>query len=404
MQRKALTQKFAREAPAPSSGRVYYADTKTPHLALCVTAAGSRTYYRTGRVQGKPQRIRLGTVRELTVEAARAACAELTGKIAGGNNPHLEKRRAQRTLGELWTWYLEHHSKPHKDTWQQDERRWKRVYQHWSNRSLLEITTADVQRIVTEVGSKEGPYAGNKARELLRHMFATAIRIGWAQANPVTAVSRFKTASRERYLEPSEVARFFYHLEQCRQPSKDFLKLCLFTGARRGNVGAMRWEDVDLENGVWSIPGADVKTDKPLVVVLPGPAISVLEIRRAMHRSDSPFVFPSRSSTGHYRWPKTAWQTLCNNAGIEDLRIHDLRRTLGSWQANMNVPLNIIGKSLGHSSLASTQIYARLQLEPVRASVEAAVAAFLETAEKNLKNASVPQRDRKGSATSRKAT
>lgn len=402
VQRTALTQKFVREIAPPSKGRLYIADSKVPHLSLCITSAGTRTYYRTGRIAGKPKRIRLGTIDELTVDAARKACAELTGKVAGGNDPTAE-RRQRRTLGDLWRWYFEHHSRPHKDTWQQDERRWNRVYAGWANRYLTDIRTEDVQKVVTEVGSKRGPYAGNKARELLRHMFSIAVSIGWAPSNPATAVKRFKTVERERYLQPSEVGRFFAHLEQCRQPSKDFFKLCLFTGARRGNVGAMQWGHVDLDGGLWSIPGDDMKENSAVVIVLPSPAVMVLRTRLNVRKGDSPFVFPSNSKLGHYRWPKTAWQSLLAAADIEDLRIHDLRRTLGSWQANMNVPLNIIGQSLSHKSLASTQIYARLQVDPVRASVEAAVAAVLETAEKNLKIAPGPQSLRKASAPSRKA-
>lgn len=384
MQRESFTERKVRQYAAPGKGRTYYHDAKTPHLALCVTAAGARTYYRVGRIGGKPQRMRLGTVEELTVDAARRACAEITGRVAAGHDPHTQRRQDSRTLGDLWAWYFVNHSKPHKDTWLQDERRWQRVWSQWSSRRLTSIRTEDVQAVVTSTGMANGPYAGNKARELLRHMFGVAVTLGWVDRNPVTAVKRFRVHERERYLLPEEVGRFFLALEESPLHFRDYMLLCLFTGARRGSVAAMRKDQLDLQTGVWSIPGRAVKNDTPTVVVLAEAAVEILR-RRVLTTGDSPFIFPSRSSRGHYRWPKSAWATLVRKAKLEDVRIHDLRRTLGSWQANAMTPLNIIGKSLGHKSLASTQIYARLQLDPVRAAVEAATAALLAAAEDGRK-------------------
>jgi len=78
--------------------------------------------------------------------------------------------------------------------------------------------------------------------------------------------------------------------------------------------------------------------------------------------------------------PKKAWATIRKRAGLEGVRIHDLRRTLGSWQAIMGSSLQIIGRSLGHKSLQSTEVYARMDLDPVRASVNGAAAAMLQAA------------------------
>src|SRR5690606_7307606 len=98
---------------------------ETPNLAVCVTSNGSRTYYRCGRVHGQASRIRLGTTKEWSVHKARKAVVKINGEIADGKDP-LKLRRALReemTLGELHDWYMEHHSKPRKRTWQTDERR-----------------------------------------------------------------------------------------------------------------------------------------------------------------------------------------------------------------------------------------------------------------------------------------
>lgn len=108
--------------------------------------------------------------------------------------------------------------------------------------------------------------------------------------------------------------------------------------------------------------------------------MDILKSRQASE-NPSPFVFPSSTSaSGHLEEPKRGWQRIIERANIKDLRIHDLRRSLGSWQASTGASLSIIGKSLGHKNVATTAIYARLNLDPVRESVETATAAMLEAA------------------------
>ena len=113
-----------------------------------------------------------------------------------------------------------------------------------------------------------------------------------------------------------------------------------------------------------------------MTVALSPKAIEILE-RRKDASNGGEWVFPGLGSTGHLVEPKAAWQRICKRAGIEDLRIHDLRRTLGSWQAATGASLPVIGKSLGHKSLGATQVYARLNIDPVRIAVNRAVDAMM---------------------------
>ena len=87
--------------------------------------------------------------------------------------------------------------------------------------------------------------------------------------------------------------------------------------------------------------------------------------------------FPVRAGPGHLAEPKKGWQRILARAAIADLRIHDLRRTLGSWQAKQGASLAIIGKSLSHKNQNTTAIYARLDLDPVRDSVNTATTAMM---------------------------
>lgn len=132
-----------------------------------------------------------------------------------------------------------------------------------------------------------------------------------------------------------------------------------------------------MEWGTWTIPGEQHKNGDPVTLPLHPTAKQVLE-GRLDAANGSLWVFPTEASrTGHLQEPRKAWTAILKQAGLEDLRIHDLRRTFGSYQAVANVSLHTIGKSLGHRGSGATQIYARLNLEPVRAAVHAGVEAML---------------------------
>jgi integrase len=162
----------------------------------------------------------------------------------------------------------------------------------------------------------------------------------------------------------------------------DFVNLSLWTGARKADVLAMAWENVlPLENNCWKIP--DPKGD-PYDVALTVEAVAILKRRLAKRKNDNRWIFPSFGATGHIVDLKGRWRELLKRAKIENLRQHDLRRTLGSWQAGQGTSLLIIGKSLGHKSLAATQIYSQVDIDPVRQSVNAATTAMIVASKKKL--------------------
>lgn len=90
----------------------------------------------------------------------------------------------------------------------------------------------------------------------------------------------------------------------------------------------------------------------------------------------SVFVFPGTGKKGHLVEPKKGWKRILERANIEDLRVHDLRRSLGSWQASTGANLSVIGKTLNHKNVSTTAIYARLNLDPVRKAMDKAVNAM----------------------------
>ncbi len=150
---------------------------------------------------------------------------------------------------------------------------------------------------------------------------------------------------------------------------RDYFEISLYTGARKSNVLAMRWEDVDLDLAIWRIP--ITKNKDSHLVPLTGPAVAILRRRAETKKTD--WVFPGWKKESHLVEPKRVWYKLLDDAGIEDLRMHDLRRTLASYMAITNHSLPIIAKALGHKSAQATQIYSRLTQDPVRNAMDLAI-------------------------------
>lgn len=363
----------------PGRQTVYdtYHDDKEAGLVLLVTSGGSKTFYLSKKINGRPERIKLGRFPDLSVENARKAAAKQKGHIADGKNPNDEKKRLRDdlSLGDLFRDYMERYSKKHKKSWQYDQREINKFLSHWFRRKLSDITKQEIQRLHEKIRDKNGLYQANRLLERLRAMYNKAIEWGWQGQNPATGIKKFKEKSRDRFVQTDELPRLFAAIE--RDPNdviRDYVMLSLLTGARKGNVLAMRWDQINFDRAEWRIP--ETKNGEPVIVPLVSQAIGILERRRRATNSEW-VLHSAESKSGHLADPKRAWQRIMQEAGITDLRIHDIRRTLGSYQAITGASLQIIGKSLGHKSQQATAIYARLNLDPVRQSVEKATQAMM---------------------------
>ena len=361
----------------PVKSRVYYRDSKTPSLTLCVTPAGSKTFYVYRKIHGRPERIRLGTFKEMTVEQARTAARALVGHIAKGGDPVAERERARAmaTLAGLFERWGELHASIHRRTWGEDQRVFRKYLTPFHGRRLNRIAPVEVAGWHGDVGEQHGPIQANRALTLLSTLYNFSPKLGYDGPNPCRGIRRFREQSRDRFLQPAEIKRFFAAVVDQPQPWQDFFVLLLFTGARRSSLLAMAWRDIDLDGQTWRIPRP--KNSTPTTIPLTPPAMRILE-NRSPSRGDSPWVFPGR--VGHIKDGRHVWVRLLAEAGIEDLHVHDLRRSLASWQAALGSSLAVIGASLGHLDLRSTQVYSRLQLGTVRESMDKATDAMLEAA------------------------
>lgn len=194
------------------------------------------------------------------------------------------------------------------------------------------------------------------------------------RGNPAQGIKMFKEKSRDRFLQQDELRRFFKALDE--EPNtmfKNYILLSLFIGQRRSNMLSMRWSNIDLQLGFAVF--LDTKNGDQRIPLVNQAKQILASIPR---QASSDFVFPSDTSkSGHVEDFHRPWYALLNRAGIENLRIHDIRRTFGSYQAIGGSSALIIGKALGDKILAATQVYSRLTVNPVLNSMQKAVDSML---------------------------
>lgn len=372
--------------PAPAQGeRATYHDKKSNGLQLRVTSNGIKTFSFYRRIKGgSPERVTIGRYPDVTIENARREAARLSGLAAQGINPNDDVRalKSETTLQELFDDFIKHR-RNRRGAYLSDKT--KRSYRYdfglylskWSKRKLSQFKDTDFGKLHTVIG-KEHPTTANRVIALTSSLFSYALeRKLYKGINPAMGIKKFPENTRDRFMQSDEMPSFFQTLASVPGGNmRDYFLLSLLTGARKSNVMGMRWQDIHLDRAEWRIP--KTKNGESQTVALTPEAIEILQSRQGKH---SLWVFPSqRSASGHLEEPKKAWAKLLKQAGLENLRIHDLRRTLGSWQARTGASLAIVGKSLNHKSPSTTAIYARLDLDPVRQSIDRATAAILAAA------------------------
>jgi integrase len=394
-----FTKRTLAALPIPSDDdRLIVFDSNTPGLGFCVFASGIRSFFHRRFVRGVAQRTTLGRFEDLSIDQARGEASKLNARIAAwklsgyeGESP-FEKRPDAATFGELVEQYIERHVKRHAShpdrAVQELNYAIDKHLSSWKNLRIDAISRSDVVKEFETLGHKH-KVAANRLVQLIRRIY------NWGESpdvglhrgeNPARKIKLFHESKRTRFLKPEELPALFSALRN--EPNaalRDYVNLALWTGARRGDVLSMRWQNLGLDENHWEIPHP--KNRESYIVALTPEAVKILRDRRE-RSNGSEWVFPSKHGvTGHIVDFKRAWKKLLTRAGLadKDLRQHDLRRTLGSYQAAGGTSLGIIGKSLGHTSLAATAIYAQLDLDPVREAVLRATRVMIRASKKKPK-------------------
>lgn len=364
-----LTKKLVDTAKHPAQGQTFLRDEELRGFALRITP-GSKTFILEKEMNGRVRRMSLGRYGPLTVEQARDLAKVKIGEIATGQDPADDRqvRRKSATFGELEHLYLERHA-IHKKSAGNDVSMFRLHLAAWRSRTLSSITRADVSTRHAEMGATGSTTHANRMVALVRCLFTLAQDWGLHPGpNPASRMKMFKETSRDRFVTPDELPRLWAALQHEPNPFvRGAFVVGLLTGARRSEVLSMQWADLDLGQSLWRIPVT--KAGRPHYIPLPIPVIE--ELLKLPRLEGNPFVFCGRWGKQHLINVSKPWKRIRKEAGLDDVRIHDLRRTLGSWLVAAGASLPLIGKTLNHSQVSTTQIYARMQLDPVRLALDA---------------------------------
>lgn len=374
--RTRLNKRACDAAVARGTGWSIVWDTDLRGFGLRVLPSGTKTFVAFYRSEaGEKRLITIGRFGELTPDEARQQARKVLADAVRGEDPAQERKRARRalTVRQLTVLYIEEHSRPHKRSWRDDEQRFaKYVVPAWGSRKALGIHRTDVTALHREVG-EQGRYVANRTLALVSHLFSWSEREGLlpeGHPNPARGVRRFREESRDRWLKPTEVRAIVEAVES--EPSiqiRAYFWLALLTGCRKRELLRIEWRDVDLEAGLLRI--RNPKNDRNHFVPLAEPAQQIVKSLPA-RAEGSPFVFSGAGSSEHMSVGAvdSAWRRIRKAAACEDARLHDVRRTVGSWLAQAGASLHLIGQVLNHRSQATTAVYARLANDAARDALE----------------------------------
>ncbi len=359
------------ESIKPGNREIIVWDTEIRGFGVRVQPSGRRTYilkYRT--VYGTVRKPKIGVHGDLTVEQARKTASAWKEAVRAGGDPSAERQAARQapTVADLAADYLQRHALPNKRpaSVRNDRSMLDRlILPRLGKMKVAAVTRRDIEAI--HGGLRAKPYLANRVLALLSKMFNLAAAWGWRDGNPARGIPRYHEDRRQRWLSADELARLWAALEA--HPSRwaaNAVKLLVLTGARRGEVLSATWGEFNLDRGVWTKPSHHTKQKRTEHVPLSGPTIALLAALRAEAEADQAYLFPGNAPGKPVGDIKTFWRHVCRDAGLESVRLHDLRHTYASSLVSRGVSLHIVGRLLGHTQPQTTARYAHLDDHALR--------------------------------------
>ena len=363
-----ISEKVVKTLTPPKHGNRILYDAQIPGFGVRITAAGALSFILNYHVHGRERRFTIGKHPEWSVIAARNRALELRRKINEGVDPlgEREQERTQPTMNDLCNEYLQQHALVHKRSHSVRDDKQMIAGIITPRIGSLRISAVSRQGIAKLHASlKPTPYLANRVLALLSKMFSLAIEWHWVDHNPAQGIPRFHEDRRERWLQPEELQRFVEALNGYHnQNVADAFRLLLLTGSRKSEVLTAEWSMFDLQQGLWTKPSSHTKEKQIEHIPLSVQAVELLT--RMKEQSDGIcFLFPGLNGQ-----PRTTlrvgWSKICKAAGLNDVRVHDLRHSYASYLVSSGVSLHIVGKLLGHTQPQTTQRYAHVAHESLR--------------------------------------
>lgn len=393
-----LTERYAKKAVAEGGKKTVIFDDEVAGFGLYLYPSGRKSFVLLYRIAGRQRWLTIGNYPEWSVTAAREEAKRQKREIDRGIDPLGERQeaRAAATVRELIDRYCQEHLPKLAPAHAADQRSMLANYVSpaWGARKVADIQPIEVDRLLAKVAEgrarphKEAPkikrrkplaaprptpIRANRVGEVLRKMFNCAVAWKMREDNPAATFAKRMENARERFLTLDEIDRLSGLMEgHENQRGVAIVRLLLLTGARLGEVRCARFDQFDLEHAVWLKQAATTKQRKVHRLPLSSAAVALIRARRAAVPEGCAWLFPGDGEDADkpVQDLRRFWGTLCKQAGLPGLRMHDLRHTYASLLISDGMPLAVIGKLLGHTQARTTERYAHLMDDPTRRATE----------------------------------
>ncbi|MDO5622912.1 MAG: tyrosine-type recombinase/integrase [Paracoccus sp. (in: a-proteobacteria)] len=349
-------------------------DTDLTGFGVRVMPSGKRFFLIQYRRHGRTRRIMIGQFGPITVEGARREAQRMLGEVRGGGGggdpaDRRDQLRQSMTVEQLGERFLKEHVEVRcKPTTQAEYRRSVELFidPFFGNQRVRTVTSADVADLHGTYAHI--PYQANRTLGVLSKMMSLAELWGIRDrhSNPCEDVKRYPEHKRERFLSPSELHELGKVLGQSEADGSESsyaiaaFRLLLLTGCRLSEIQKLQWKHVDLDHTQINRP--DSKTGKR-AIHLGNAAVEQLANLRPV--AGNPYVIVGKVKGRHLTDLQRPWRRIRKAAGLDDVRIHDLRHTFASGGLLVGESLPVIGKLLGHTQVQTTARYAHLAADPV---------------------------------------
>ena len=352
------------DAAKPGQADVMIWDTEVKGFGFRLTPKGTKSFVFLYRgPDGKQRKPTIGRFGVMTVEQARERAREMAYHVTLGRDPSLERQRERSapTIAELCERFLEDHVRPKNKPKTVKEA--EGIIRNIVIPKLGRLRVADVSRgdiAKFHSAMKKTPYLANRCLALMSKMLnlAEVWELRPDGTNPCRRIEKFPEKARDRYLSREEVGRLNDVLDRYEPATPHMvaaIRLLLLTGARSNEIKTLKWSYIDLDNGRINLP--DTKTGKRSIPISE-PVRRVLQVIPRV--PGSPWVIAGRQPDAHVQDLQKFWQRVREEAGLQEVRIHDLRHTFASFGLAANLSLRIVGDLLGHSQPATTARYAHI--------------------------------------------
>ena len=371
----ALSSRAVESLSAEERDRIFW-DRELPGFGVRVYPSGRKIYVVQSRAGGAPRRIALGTHGELTATQARLRAAQVIDRIKRGEDP--TPPPAEATVADLAARYLSAHVAQNCNAHTAGIYRGSlenHILPALGMMPLAVVETAHVAALHYRLRST--PRAANRALSVLSKMFSLAAAWGLVPdgTNPCKGVRKYREKKRERFLTRDEYRRLGQALVEAEADAEagiegavslyaiTALRLLMLTGCRLNEILTLRWDDIDRTAGEFRL--RDGKTGARMVPLTPTAETVLAGIERVPL---NPWVIVGKQPNTHLSTITADWYRLRARAGLDDVRIHDLRHSYASRALAAGESLSMIGKLLGHADIQSTARYAHLARETERLS------------------------------------